>query len=108
MPLLKKYQFFFEQNSKMIYLYRKELKNDNSDDGNSKIINNDFFAFNYKIFIIVVLNIFFILLILFIFYKYVKNKKKKNKQKERQKQKKDEFEFDELEMDNCKELMDKE
>jgi len=108
MPLLKKYQFFFEQNSKMIYLYRKELKNDNSDDGNSKIINNDFFAFNYKIFIIVVLNIFFILLILFIFYKYVKNKKKKNKQKEKQKQKKDEFEFDEVEMDNCKELMDKE
>ena len=106
MPLLKKYQFFFEQNSKMIYLYRKELKSDNSDDGNNKVIDNDFFLLNNKIFIIVVLSIFFIFLILFIFYKFGKNIKKKNKQKERQK--KDELEFDELEMDNYKELMDKE
>ena len=96
-PFLKKYQFYFEQNSKMIYFYKK----DNSVNyENKSTIKNNYLYFDYKIFIIILLSIFMIFVFL-MFYSVIKRKVVKIKIKE--KNKKDEFE-----MDDYKELIDKE
>ena len=99
-PFLKKYQFFFEQNSKMIYFYKKENFNySNNYNKNKKLINNTISSFNYRIVIIILLSIL-TLFIFFLFYRFLKIKKVKQNQTEKNKN-------DKFEMNDYKELIDK-
>ena len=83
-PFLKKYQFYFEQNSKMIYFYKKEISDKYVN--KSAIKNNN--LFNKKIIYIILLSIF---VVLFFTFSLVFGKKlSKNKEKD----KKNEFEME--------------
>ena len=100
-PFLQKYQFFFEQNNKMIYFYRKEnniysdVNTDTDINDNTKSTLNNSFS---KIIIIVALLICLNFLIIFVLYKAIKMIKSKRKEKTKNEQ---------FVNDDYKELIDK-
>ena len=92
-PFLKKYQFYFEQNSKMIYFYKKEISDKYV---NKSAIKNNY-LFDYKIIYILLLSFFVVLF--FTFSLVVGRKLSKNKEKDKK---------NEIEMKDYKDLIDKE